>query len=745
MKKIFVILLCNLALFLRVSSVSAAELYTTSLYSDGNLQHYYRMEGNSNDSKGSVNGSDTSISYNSSYGKFGQGANFTGSSKIQLGEDYFFSSTYSISLWFYPTSTATYQNIYDFRYYDTNGTVAYLDYGTWLTLMFRTYNPIVRTPSAINQNEWNHLVFEYLGGDKENMSNYKIYINNVSQGITDTIDNAGGSSPYNWIGADNGGPANQLIGNIDDFAVFDRVLSSPEINTLYSDPVTPTLTPTPTITLTPTPTGDIYSNFHAGSSPYVWHTFSTSPLENITDWSHFYNALYPDNKSADCIEENGLYCHDMALTVFAFPRLADYGITYSQIQKIVLRSRTKVNSVNPGTVGFQITPCLLLPFWSIGATPCSDWPHYLTTYTQAFYPLTTDYTFHDTEFAWSAPDFPEYAFNSSRIGFSITTTSANQGTDSFIDALYLGFKLNSPPGTARQPTFSLDSSTASPSAGLAYLNMSGDFATSGANLKCKVSLMSICNKTGYAEDKSNSSVATISFDAKSPSSSTIDLGNGYYTGISNLTTNGIWSADNVAVPYKQGWTCTYPSSYQCVNQECSTYFINGIPHTTCGETTIVTEEQGVVSSSPHFEPNFIATPSATNDTPDIFEGDCGSDWICSFKNWLLQQAFKLFVPHVDLNTQFISLYKTQLNQKAPFAYVIPIFSMDLTNPSTTSAIPSFTFAFPGTLFNSGSDISYTWTDSGVVSTVVTGFRTTINVLIWACFIVYLFYLGRRIL
>ncbi|NTW32416.1 MAG: LamG domain-containing protein, partial [Bacteroidetes bacterium] len=94
---------------------SNPELYTTPLYSDASLVSYWRMEGNSNDSKGINNGSDNSITYGNSYGKFGQGASFSSasssnivktSSSLPTG-----SSARSISLWFKTSTTGVSQSL----------------------------------------------------------------------------------------------------------------------------------------------------------------------------------------------------------------------------------------------------------------------------------------------------------------------------------------------------------------------------------------------------------------------------------------------------------------------------------------------------------------------------------------------------------------------------------------------------------------------------------------------------------
>ena len=60
--------------------MSALELQNTPLIADANLVSYWRFEGNSNDSKGSNNGTDTSITY--SAGKFGNAAGFNASTDV---------------------------------------------------------------------------------------------------------------------------------------------------------------------------------------------------------------------------------------------------------------------------------------------------------------------------------------------------------------------------------------------------------------------------------------------------------------------------------------------------------------------------------------------------------------------------------------------------------------------------------------------------------------------------------------
>lgn len=93
------------------------ELGKTLLLKYPELTAYWKFEGNSNDSKGSNNGSDTSISYGTQYGKFNQGAALTvaGNSVITIPNSADLNPTTAMScgLWFYPTenTASTYRDL----------------------------------------------------------------------------------------------------------------------------------------------------------------------------------------------------------------------------------------------------------------------------------------------------------------------------------------------------------------------------------------------------------------------------------------------------------------------------------------------------------------------------------------------------------------------------------------------------------------------------------------------------------
>lgn len=100
---------------------------------DTGLAHFYNFEGNSNDSVGSVNGTDNAISYSSSYGKIGQGArNNSTAGYISLGSTSDFSfiqntGVFSINVWVKSPSLANIIHI-------MGSTASTAEKGFWLQL-----------------------------------------------------------------------------------------------------------------------------------------------------------------------------------------------------------------------------------------------------------------------------------------------------------------------------------------------------------------------------------------------------------------------------------------------------------------------------------------------------------------------------------------------------------------------------------------------------------------------------------
>jgi hypothetical protein len=220
-----------------------AELFTTSLFSDANLQMYQRFEGNSNDSKGSNNGTDTAITYNTTNAKYGQSANFVtaSSSKIVLSTVAALQPTakFSVTAWIKPNNGAA--DTAFFQSYAQSTSVAGLicglssgkarfligkNTGTTLNTDFKDLS----STATVNDGNIHHVVWVY---DQVNM---KMYIDNVLDTNTAaTINPAYQGTTYCRIGCQNatGSDTNFLGGSIDDLSLFNRDLSAAEVAILF--------------------------------------------------------------------------------------------------------------------------------------------------------------------------------------------------------------------------------------------------------------------------------------------------------------------------------------------------------------------------------------------------------------------------------------------------------------------------------------------------------------------------------
>jgi len=221
--------------------MAAIELYSTPLFGDANLTHYYRFENNSNDSKGSINGTDVSVSYSSSYGVFGNGVNFNGSARIYFAGHFTASnSPFSVSFWMKSSTTGLSTIFSDGSAWDDNYAGVYL----WLgdssgkpTFMLRngaggTSN--LQSTTNVYDGNWHHIVLTCTGDTSTN--GQKFYIDgSLNTQKTPSFNVVSPSGSYYYLGsARYDSNLYNFNGYLDDFAIFSRVLSADEVNNLYT-------------------------------------------------------------------------------------------------------------------------------------------------------------------------------------------------------------------------------------------------------------------------------------------------------------------------------------------------------------------------------------------------------------------------------------------------------------------------------------------------------------------------------
>lgn len=303
--------------------------------------------------------------------------------------------------------------------------------------------------------------------------------------------------------------------------------------------------------------------------------------------------------------------------------------------------------------------------------------------------------------------------NSGHFQFKIFQSTGTKTTD--IDYWRVGFMWH-------DAEAGITSSTASVSGQIVWLNLQGDTATSSATMDCRIDILERCTRSGYAGWTSQTSVAKIKL-SPSYTAPTRNLGGGVFTGYGwgNPTTDSTWQADNVEVPYNAGYSCDYPMAQICYDRNTN---------------------EVISYKNYSTDPQFVATPSAglTSTTFTEPEPTNPLSWIV----WKIQQIFwGIFGVHEDFNYQVYEELKSNFESKAPFAYAVALFDMDLSAPTVATAAPTITLSFVHTLAPSFPDSVAVSAPTELV-TLLSYTRPVLTMLLWLLFIAYLFFVPRRL-
>ena len=208
------------------------ELADFPLFGDANLASYYRLEGNSNDSKGSYHGTDTDITYAIANGKFNQGALFNGSSsKIDLPTNSGNHQAISVAFWIKTTQTSRGEVLTFGGSANNNSLFAALGRTTAGKIDLCIWNgsttSVVTQLTAINDGKWHHIVLI------RNGTSGIIYLDAIRDGAG-TLHNTNLGNERWCFGYNRpGGGTPDYAGSLDDVAIFERVLTPTEITDLY--------------------------------------------------------------------------------------------------------------------------------------------------------------------------------------------------------------------------------------------------------------------------------------------------------------------------------------------------------------------------------------------------------------------------------------------------------------------------------------------------------------------------------
>lgn len=216
------------------------ELYTSSLYSDANLQGYWRLENNFTDETANNNDLTNRNSTAFATAKFGSGADFE-SGSLQYADIAHASQTNlngtgskTISCWFKPESIGVNHVLVSKDNAVAEGYLLYITSGNNPRFIGRglTTNTLVTSTETVSAGSWYHVVGVY----DSSGSKLKIFVNGVKTEVTASGTTAASSVPF-AIGAREKGGTQDLHadGILDDVAFFDRALTDTEVNSLYID------------------------------------------------------------------------------------------------------------------------------------------------------------------------------------------------------------------------------------------------------------------------------------------------------------------------------------------------------------------------------------------------------------------------------------------------------------------------------------------------------------------------------
>lgn len=202
------------------------------------LVSLWKLDGNSNDSVGSNNGSDTSMTYGVPYIDGTQAGQFSGSGYITLPFiDLFSYTNFSISVWVYWTAANAGQTFFscsdtDSNYgyiwlhtYSTNGDVEYYVRKADSTILYRDH-----TTAQFPNKHWHHFVVTDANGTVNFYANGKLQADMSGSYSRASVgqDSCGIGVLYR-----NSGTSAIMLGALDDVRLYDSTLSLENIRNMY--------------------------------------------------------------------------------------------------------------------------------------------------------------------------------------------------------------------------------------------------------------------------------------------------------------------------------------------------------------------------------------------------------------------------------------------------------------------------------------------------------------------------------
>ena len=139
---------------------------------------------------------------------------------------------FSVSFWLFPTTTpgaVDYAPFQKAQSYKGTGFGAYYGYSSTQINCSINSAVVVTSSANMNLNQWNHIVCLYDG------SHFKVYLNGTQTGtIANSTNPASSASDNLYLGSGGLDSGLHFFGDMDEFRIYNRALTSSEITQLYN-------------------------------------------------------------------------------------------------------------------------------------------------------------------------------------------------------------------------------------------------------------------------------------------------------------------------------------------------------------------------------------------------------------------------------------------------------------------------------------------------------------------------------
>jgi len=195
-----------------------------NLISTTNLQGYYKFNSGALTTDSSGNGFTlTNTGVTETTGKFAGGADFNGGEWFAVSTGNFAPSVnWTLSLWFNTTNSAN-QSLFDKRLPGTDGSRILLRPTNDFLVSYHPNNYSFSLPASVDDGAWHNVIVTKTSGNVT-----EVFLDGSSLGTASTVAYTSTVQQLN-IGRDRAGASSYFDGIMDEYIIYDRVLTSTEI------------------------------------------------------------------------------------------------------------------------------------------------------------------------------------------------------------------------------------------------------------------------------------------------------------------------------------------------------------------------------------------------------------------------------------------------------------------------------------------------------------------------------------